>query len=216
MSLEEKNLILWKHIWDLLISAEDFREETLAGPTYLIGDKIAKNRGSLYMPPEKKEDEGHFVGYEKNKTHITIFDPSGFAYQQFNDKVAEKVSQLSNKKLKLLEHHPQEICQGDTFCQTWSYAWLKPSLHKKVLSANTEEKAVDTIYSTVESVIKNAKFTSFLRHHRTIFNKWISEARKDNDYFEMNMSRTTIKDVEDFIHYSRQITRDDIEYIMLM
>ena len=223
--LDVKNLILWKHIWDLVISEEKFRAKLLTGPTFTLNKhsfnnrKITAKKGSLYIEPsgENGDDEGHFVAYELSEKSITIFDPSGYAYQQFDKTMAKKVSAMSGKKAILLNIHPQEICTGDTFCQTWSLAWLNSKLREKTVGLQSPKDAIKSMYKIVTTIIKSPKFTGFILKHKSDIDSWITEARtKGKKYFNMNMTNTMIANCEDFIHFSRQVDKNDIEYIMSM
>lgn len=220
-----RQLRAWKHLWDLFIGDSVFREYYTDTPSYdldmkrvTLRTKISKPKGTLYIgPTRKKGREGHFIGYEMNSGNIRIFDPSGFAYQQFsaNSRLANSVAQRSGKSVIRLENHPQDICTGDTFCQTWSIAWLKPNMRKLTQGVNTANKSVTNMYTIVSTIANSAKFSQYMRANAQTFDEFI---RKECDaYFKTSGSRTSwcsIKNTEDFITASKKITRQDIERIM--
>ena len=216
--ITNKQLNMWKEVCDVFISDGEFRHYYTNYPSYdlVMGNRtpISNTRGTLYIPPAKKGEEGHFISYQMIGTQIQIFDPSVYAYQQFanNPGLAQSIADRSGKSVLKLQNHPQDLCEGDTFCQTWSLAWLKPNL-RKFTNVKTPNNAVNSIYEIVRTVSNNSKFIEYMSHepNQKPFDKLIKQSQK---HFKIPDSTCVIKNVKDFVKFSQNISRDDIERIM--
>jgi hypothetical protein len=219
----QKNIIIWKHIWDLVISEEKFREFFFhSGPSYDLTlkntSRITAKSGTFYIPPSKNEDEGHFIAYEIIGPKIYIYDSSKYAFQQFskNPELAKSIELRSGKKVVKLRHHPQDVCHEDTFCQTWSLAWLTPELRHISLSKTTPRKTIERMYKIIHFIIRKPAFKKFIIKYKNDYNGWIQEARTNKNILGRgDMTNTDIKNANNFIQYSKTITERKLAEIML-
>lgn len=219
-----KQLKVWKHLWDIFIADSEFRKYYTNVPAYdlTMNDRspISTNKGTLYIPPKNKRDpEGHFIAYEKIGREIHIFDPSSYAYQQFqnNPELERLVSIRSGKTIRKLKLHPQDACPGDTFCQTWSLGWLKSNLRSNVITASeskNKQKTIESLYTLIRKISRSKLFINYMTYKPNIpgFNKLIIQAMKK---FNLPKSTSKINDVKEFIHFSQNISLSDISRIML-
>ena len=218
-NVSNKQLNMWKHLWDLFIADGEFRHYYTKTPSYdlVLSDKtlIKNTKGTLYIPPKKKGGEGHFIAYQMIGDKIYIFDPSAYAYQQFsnNPGLAKSISVRSKKSVVKLTNHPQDLCQGDTFCQTWSLAWLNSNL-RKFTNAKNQNQAITSIYNIVHTVSNSNKFREYILYekNKASFNKLVKEAQKK---FSIPDSTCVIKDISDFYKFSKSITIHEISRIMM-
>jgi len=221
----QKNIILWKHIWDLVISEPKFREYFFhSGPSYDLTvnarTPILKKAGTLYIPPARNnnEDEGHFIAYEIIGPKIYVYDSSRAAYQQFsnNPKLSRSIELRSGKKLVKLSHHPQDVCGEDTFCQTWSLAWLTPELRHLSLRKTSPRKTIERMYTIIRYISRKPAFKKFIMKYKDDYTQWIHEARTNKSVLgHGDMSKTDIKNIKSFIDYSHTMSERKLSEIML-
>lgn len=217
--ISNKQLNMWKKTWDTFISDEVFRDYFTNRPSYdlvLSNNKpITNNRGTLYIPPKRKNGEGHFIAYEMKGPSMIIFDPSAYAYQQFSNNPALAVSleNRSGKRVIKLDKHPQDFCPGDTFCQTWSIAWLKASM-RRLTDVKSMTGAINSLHRIVYTISHNQKFIAYMMNppNRKKFNSIIRNYAKD---FSIPESNSQIDNVKEFVKFSQTITKKDIARIML-
>jgi hypothetical protein len=217
--VSNKQINMWKQLWDIFIADGAFRHYYTNYHSYdlTMNDTtpITNTKGTLYIPPKKREKEGHFIAYQMLGSDIHIFDPSAYAYQQFanNPDLAQSIALRSGKKVVKLTNHPQDLCQGDTFCQTWSLAWLKPNL-KHLTNVRTMNNSINSIYTIVHTVSNNDKFIGYMLNppNKTSFNKLIKKSQKE---FKIPDSTCMINNVEEFVQFSQNITKNDIALIMM-
>ena len=212
------NLRLWKHIWDIFISDETFRYYYTDTPSYDLDMKkstlntpILRNRGTLYIGPQSSRDpEGHFIAYEKNSKEIKIFDPSSLVYQQFNNNpnLAVSVAHRSKRNVVKLKQHPQDLYTGDTFCQTWTIAWLKSKL-RPLTHVSSPCESVNSMFTIIKTISHSKKFTEYMLYppNRINFNKLIKRARVQHNSRELC-------DVVDFVRFTKSLKEQDIARIM--
>jgi hypothetical protein len=212
---------MWKRVWDIYIADSEFRKYYTDRPTYdlTVIDKvpIKSKAGSLYIPPKNSRDsEGHFIAFENTDKYIVVFDPSYYAYPQFsNNPVLHNVIKVrSNKQLKRVSHHPQDLITGDTFCQTWSIAWLDKTLRSLVNNATTKSKSIDAIYQSVYKISHSKKFIEYMIHNENT-KTFVSVIGESQRKFKVPESTCRINSVREFIQFSQHISRDDIARIML-
>jgi uncharacterized ubiquitin-like protein YukD len=217
--VSNKQLKMWKQLWDIFISDGEFRHYYTKYKTYdlLLSDTtpIKGTYGTLYIPPKKREKEGHFIAYQIVGDSILIFDSSAYAYQQFsnNPDLAESIRIRSGKKVVKLTDHPQDLCEGDTFCQTWSLAWLTPSLKSKV-KAKSVYDAISSMYEIIHSIAMSDKFVNYMLNpeNETSFNNLIKTSQKE---FKIPDSTCIINNVHDFVQFSQYVPREYVERIMM-
>jgi hypothetical protein len=213
-------LKMWKKIWDIFISDVVFREFYTGHPSYdlVVSDtsKILANKGTLYIPPKNKRDsEGHFIAFEKKGKDIRIFDPSSYAYQQFqnNPFLELSIGLRSGKSVVKLTNHPQDYCEGDTFCQTWSIAWINDRT-RKLTQPKNKTASIDSMYKIVRTISNSTEFIGYLLFQENLskFNKIIKGIQKE---FKVPDSTCIINDVSDFVFFSQNIKKEDIARILL-
>jgi len=214
--MSKKQLNMWKELWDIFISDEAFREYYSETPSYDLTIKdtspITHTKGTLYIPPAKKGGEGHFIAYQMNKNTIEIFDSSAYAYQQFqNDpRLHQSIVNRSKKTMIKLNIHPQDLCIGDTFCQTWSLGWIKPKLRQFTENVKTQKGSIHSMYNIVHTVANSHKFSEYLMYNVNQFNKLVEQTRKKFD-----VKICSINNILDFINFSKNITEEQIGLIMM-
>ena len=217
--ISNKQINMWKQLWDIFIADGEFRHYYTNYNSYdlVMNDNtpINNTKGTLYIPPKKGEKEGHFIAYQMLGKDIHIFDPSAYAYQQFanNPGLAQSIANRSRKKVIKLTNHPQDLCEGDTFCQTWSLAWLKPNL-KHLTNVKTANNSINSIYNIVHTVANNSKFSEYMLNpeNKASFNRIVKQSQKD---FKIPDSTCIINNVENFVQFSKLISKDDIGRIMM-
>ena len=117
----------WKTRWDTLMNDPRFRKR-LSGTR---GDynlktcrRITHPKGTLYLP--LSEDEGHFYAYEYIGTKVVrVFDPAHPTKSRYGGLLDRAlVSRLTGgRRVVMCRAHPQWH-EEDTFCATWTLAWL--------------------------------------------------------------------------------------------
>jgi len=214
--MSKKQLNMCKELWDIFISDEAFREYYSGTPSHDLTIKdtspITHTKGTLYIPPAKKGGEGHFIAYQMNKNTIEIFDSSAYAYQQFqNDpRLHQSIINRSKKTMIKLNIHPQDLCIGDTFCQTWSLGWIKPKLRQFTENVKTQKGSIHSMYNIVHTVANSHKFSEYLMYNVNQFNKLVEQTRKKFD-----VKLCSINNILDFINFSKNITEEQIGLIMM-
>jgi hypothetical protein len=205
-------LKMWKAIWDIFISDEVFREYYTDYPSYVLTiddeSRITSKKGTLYIPPKTNKDpEGHFIAFEKKGDSIEIFDSSACAYQQFsnNPVLAQCIANRSRKKVLKLTNHPQDLCPGDTFCQTWSIAWLTDM--RSLTDAKTQEQAITAMYTIVNTIAHSQKFIDYMLYppNTRQFNALIKSEQVPD---------SIINNVYDFVLVSQKTRKEEIARIM--
>jgi hypothetical protein len=151
MNYPKNDIITWKQIWNDIISDIDFRNWFVGNNGFYhlyknnrVDDlskdttPAQKNRGTLYM--QFPGNYAHFVAYKKQKNQITIFDPS-YLSGTYAGCLPDFVDTILNK-FKLPIHYEivfgtPQYHKNDSFCQTWSLAYLSksPKLHKYLKDA---------------------------------------------------------------------------------
>ena len=214
--MSKKQLNMWKELWDIFISDEAFREYYTGTPSYdlTMSDKtpIKHKKGTLYIPPKKQNGEGHFIAYQTNQGTIEIFDSSAYAYQQFhnNPGLQKSIADRSGKTVIKLNIHPQDVCIGDTFCQTWSLGWIKPKLRQFTENVKNQKGSINSMYNIVHTVANSHKFSEYLMYNVNQFNKLVEQTRKKFD-----VKICSINNIIDFINFSKNITEEQIGLIMM-
>lgn len=216
-----KQLKMWKYLWDVFIADSEFRKFFSNVPSYdlkmNIHTPLHTRKGTLYIPPKTKRDpEGHFIAYEKVGNNIHIFDSSAFAYQQFqnNPELKRLVAKRSGKSVKKLKIHPQDVCPGDTFCQTWSLGWLRNNLRGLTENVTNKRSAINSMYELIRRIARSKLFVEYMmfKENRIPFNRIVRNAAVK---FKVPLSTVKIKNVRDFVLFSQKISKEDVARIML-
>jgi hypothetical protein len=208
-----KSLKVWKETWDVFVSDPEFRNYFLNGTSgdYTVRPnsrvRITKNFGTIRIPGGRSED--HFVAYRKSPNGgINIFDSADTSgrYNSFlsGDVIRSVARMASTNSVRLLPHHPQ-CHDNDTFCQTWSLAWLKPSLRKYVIGVRSPSKSAENIYKICHAIANSSKFAEYMRYNEPAFTKVINKIHKKYRVQQTPMA------VEEFILNSKHISRANIK-----
>jgi hypothetical protein len=208
-----KSLKAWKETWDVFISDPEFRNYFLNGTSgdYTVRPnsrvRITKKFGTIRIPGGRSED--HFVAYARSPNGgINIFDSADTSgrYNSFlSANVIQSVARMASaNSVRLLPHHPQ-CHDNDTFCQTWSLAWLKPSLRKYVIGVRSPSKSAENIYKICHAIAKSQKFSQYMRYNSEPFTKVINKIRKKYKLTDNPLA------VEEFIERSKHISHANIK-----
>lgn len=158
----------WKEIWSIFISDPAFRKYFTNTADYTVRmnttKRIASNSGTIRLPGNRGTDEDHFISFIKYDNRIDIFDPADTSgrYNSFlTDRVKNKIATLSARPVRVLNYHPQ-CHDGDTFCQTWSLAWMKPSLRKNVTGVRTSNQSMTAMHKICRAIANSKKFSEYM------------------------------------------------------
>lgn len=222
-------LRVWKKLWDFFTSDDAIREYII-GPrsTYTLNlnntSPIIAPQGSLYIP--STGGEGHFIAYEFNGNKIRIFDSSGYAYQEFSNNPAIKnsIRKRSKRSIVNIRNNPQDICPGDTFCQTWSLAWLSPNLRNLTMlkrNTHTIDTAIDSMYTIIRNISRNREFLEWMNGNKALYTKKIREKiesmTKNNvgDNKGVNVVCKEFNTTDKFLRFTQNIPKRYVAKIML-
>lgn len=111
-------------------------------PIYQLGSQpVARGiqRGTLL--DDNGDGTGHYMSFAKNRHQVFVYDPSGVT-----GPYAPEDPEFFNAQLRVnfpdneivhweAERNPAQSNDWDSFCQTWSLAWLHPDLQSKVIQA---------------------------------------------------------------------------------
>ncbi len=126
--------------------------------------KIIDKAGTIRLPGTRKSGEDHFISFVMYPERIDIFDPAdpSSRYNSFlTDRVKNKIASLSARPVRVLNCHPQRH-DGDTFCQTWSLAWMKPSLRKNVTGVRTSNQSMTAMHKICRAIANSKKFSEYM------------------------------------------------------
>ena len=213
MSTLSRELVCWKTLWDVFISDEEFRKYyTKTKGDYRITIRTTKPirhpAGTLLLPGTRSSGEDHFVTYTMTSARITIFDPSdtsGTYGSYLNANVKKKISELANKPLYVNDRHPQ-CHSGDTFCQTWSLAWLRRKLHTHINESKTPSSSSIPLSRLVRRIANSTRFKAYMMANKVPFQLIIHKERHKKHLPPMT--------VEEFIYMSQHITPHQIKDIL--
>jgi hypothetical protein len=171
-----KKLEQWKIMWDSIINNPSFRKKFSCGGEYDSSDtKIIRDPcGTIYIHGE--EGEGHFIAYEVVNGIMFIFDSAQNRYSKWlNNDILEQIIKRSRKKKSVIVGcHPQ-IHKEDSFCQTWSLAWLTKELRPLVIGVNTEEYSIRILFTICKQIINDDRFDKKEKKFITFTNKMTLE-----------------------------------------
>jgi hypothetical protein len=222
-------LRIWKELWDFFTSDDAIREYII-GPnsTYTLRlnstSPIIAPQGSLYIP--STGGEGHFIAYEFNGNKIRIFDSSGYAYQEFsnNPRIKNSIRIRSNRSIININNNPQDICQGDTFCQTWSLAWLSPNLRKLTKlkkTTHTTASAINSMHTIIHNISRNRNFLEWMNANKVLYTTKIIEIIKKRTTKQVgatkgvNLVCKEFNNTDKFLHFTQHIPKEYVAKIML-
>lgn len=208
-----RDLACWKTLWDIFISDVEFRKyyANVKGDYRITpGTKkpIQHPAGTFVLPGERSSGEDHFVTYNMTPQRITVFDPSdtsGTYGSYLNETARKKIATLAKKPLYVSSRHPQ-CHSGDTFCQTWSLAWLRRSLHDYINDSKTPNSSIAPITALVKRIAQSSKFKTYMMSNKVQFQPIINKERRKKHLEPMS--------VEEFIDMSGHITQAQIGDIL--
>jgi hypothetical protein len=217
----EADVTHWKNMWGDILADPDFRYWILgkaegAGYFDLIKtNKQVKNvtpqggsvkKGTFYMKFGKL---GHYVAYEMKNKKIQIFDSShstGDERGKYSDCFPPFIPTIEKNfspNVEFIETFgtPQTL-NGDSFCQTWSLAYLMGTPTHKIMKKMKSDNKIEVLYKLCKYIIGLPMFKKICKEET----KWINKNFKANkapkkwdpEYFLM-FSRE-ILDLESF-HY---------------
>lgn len=207
------DLKCWKTLWDWFISDKAFRMYfTNTNGDYRITQrskqKITKTSGTLLLPGTRQSGEDHFVTYTMTPQRITVFDPSdtsGTYGSYLNETTKRKISQLAGKPLNVDHRHPQ-CHSGDTFCQTWSLAWLRRNLRNYTSESQTPNMSSGPLSQLVRTIARSVKFRQYMLFNKAQFQIIINKERSKRKLSPIS--------IEQFIKQSQNITPAHIREIL--
>jgi hypothetical protein len=172
-------MILWKKIWGYLLSDVEFRRYfSGARGDYDLSQpiRITRKKGTLYKCTS--DDECHFVGYEIIDGQMYIFNSAkpGTRYG----------SSILLDGANIIPCHPQ-LDQEDTFCQTWSLAWLSPKFRKYTLAKDP------SLFGLCKMIARTHEFSNFIKANREVIDSWIHDEGSDLDsdwFFDTSINMT--------------------------
>lgn len=166
-------LVSWSQAYQSLVNEPYIRSQlvNLNQPLgfYTFGEQkweIHGDKGTLYY---EIDDEGHFMSYSVLDEEVLVYDPSwpdgNYAPRTEADR------QLFYRDLdEAFAGYPWTIyipdgravqAEFDTWCQTWSLAWLDPELQGSVYQAQRHPQSVEEILKEIVF-----EFVDRLRHVR--------------------------------------------------
>jgi hypothetical protein len=207
----EMDMTHWKNMWSDILSDPDFRE-WIAGKSASGYYQLYKNKKIANESPDGKNHKkgtfymkfgvlGHYVAYEIKKGSISIFDSShstGTAYGLYRDCLPDFMDTIRthfSEKIEFVEKYgTPQVVAGDSFCQTWSLAYLlgKPtqSIMKKLNSTNQ----IEVLFEICLKIIDMPVFEEICLEQQP----WIIKNFKKNDASKKWTP-------EFFLHFSRNI-----------
>lgn len=180
------NVIAWKNVWGALLNDTEMRrymvgrddmgfiDATVTGSAVKLSGTLG-TVGSLYIVDTDPSQDGlgHFVAYEVHSGAILVFDPakSGGLYGEwFNKDVVDAMEKKFRKPVTILDIHPQ-IWDWDSFCQTWSLAYLMNIPLAKVNGQNARSE----LHKIVHVIARNPKFERYVHANKSLIQTWIRD-----------------------------------------
>jgi hypothetical protein len=199
------DLVLWKSVWDFVLNDPEFRLQFTGGGDYKISEcggsrnSIKHEKGTIYISdPNVTDGQGHFISYEMKNGKIHIFDsasPGGQYGEWATLPILRRIAKRAGKEFVLLPNHPQ-VHEEDSFCQTWSLAWLSP-MRKYTLNVKTPSQGIERLYIICKMIINDYRFEEYVMKHRMNIRQYIINEKMKNPAF---------KTAKGFINYSRDMT----------
>lgn len=229
-------MIVWKSVWDWILNEKNFRTNftgTRGDHTFKVRNDIVVNKprinntkGTIYIADANIESEGHFVAYEKKGKHITVFDPasnnSKTEYGVWYKSVAAHVPSCSKSSTCSLYPCGPQRHKEDTFCQTWTVAWLHPNMRQFTNSVKTMNQSIDGLYHICKYISNSTEFERFVRGRDAQLRNFITETIEDliSDRKKAYRARykkelpkkyideynSIFRDADGFLRYSRLFT----------
>jgi hypothetical protein len=140
----------WKYRWDLVMNDKEFRRTADYTCHYTKGftSKIDKMSGTIYIKDPKIQSQGHFIAYKKKLGKVTVFDPAppqGRFGAWMDAKVIAHIRKVTGLPVVVKKYHTQHHTE-DSFCATWTLAWLDPHLKKLTKNVKTNQENIRTVF----------------------------------------------------------------------
>ena len=174
----------WKYRWDIVMNDREFRKSHNATADYTchsnrgFTNKISKNykNGTIYIKAPKNNQgqnapEGHFIAYKMYNNKIVLFDPAppeGTYGAWANKNVVGFIAANTGLKVEIEPYHTQAH-EEDSFCATWSLAWLDPTLRPFTTNVTNGNKGVTNIFQICRIIANEEDFPA---HVKRVFNKY--------------------------------------------
>lgn len=208
----EADVTHWKNMWSDILGDPDFRFWLLGKPEgagyFDLRKKLTVknmtpeggsiNKGTFFM---KFDNLGHYVAYEIKNNKIYIFDSShstGDESGKYSDCLPPFIDTIKKNfspNVEFIEKFgtPQTL-DGDSFCQTWSFAYLMGTPTHKFMKKMNRKNKIETLYKICKYIIKLPVFEEICNDQQ----EWI----KKN--FKVNKAPKKW-DAEYFLHFSRDV-----------
>jgi hypothetical protein len=207
----ESDMTNWKYMWNDILSDPDFRcwitGKTAGGYYQLFKNTKIENdtpkgcstkKGTFYMKFGKL---GHYVAYEMKAKEILIFDSSHSTgnengiYSECLLGFTKTIKSKFSPNIKFVEDFgTPQILKGDSFCQTWSLAYLLGSPTKKIIKEITVTNRIEILYKLCKKIIDSRVFKEICETQQ----EWIEKAFTENK----SPKKWTAKY---FLHFSRDV-----------
>lgn len=209
------DLLVWKDTWDYILNDTEFRSKYTCGGEYSIAvrggrrNAIKHLKGTIQITDDEYPTEDHFIAYEMKNGVIHIFDSaeSGGQYGEWASlPILKRIAKRAGKDFVIVPHHPQ-IHEEDTFCQTWSLAWLS-ELRKLTENVKTGKQGMSRLYRVCKTIINDSRFTNFVMEHESDISTHIRTFMREED-----VHGTSFKTASGFLRYSQSMTPDQFRTI---
>jgi hypothetical protein len=212
------HILLWKYTWNDLLSDNAFREYMVdrvgkmgfIDVVYDTGGKLGiqgklGDFGSLYVEDTRPDYTGlgHFVAYDVQSGQMSVFDsakPTGARYSGwFNtEEIKSALAQKYKVVVSIGKMHPQ-ISNWDTFCQTWSLAYLMNIPMNHIHVRNSREE----LFKIIKKIIHSPKFTEYIRENVNVIQGWMDANAR--------VHRIPPSTVNEFIKFSKTLSLDEFK-----
>lgn len=214
-SYSKSDIITWKYIWNDILSDPDFRNWILddnIGYYQIFKNKNIKNDsedksehdiGTIYMKFGKL---GHYIAFKlKNNNKMTIFDssyPDGTYGDCLDEDYIDSIRHnFNNCSISFDETYgtPQRL-DDDSFCQTWSLAYLSKSKKLKSFLKDSKNDPIYSLFNICKFIINLPIFKEICIEQQN----WIEKNLKIN--------KASKKWTSDFLlEFSRNFDYDDFK-----
>lgn len=216
----EADLTHWKNMWSDILADPDFRFWILGKADGAGYFDLKKNLTVNNMTPEggsiqkgtffmKFGKLGHYVSYEIKNDKIYIFDSShstGDERGKYSDCLPpfmETIMKNFSSNVVFVEKFgtPQTL-DGDSFCQTWSLAYLLGTPTHKFMKKINPDNKIEILYKICKYIIDLPVFEEICNDQsewiKTNFKANKAPKKWDSQYF-LHFSRNVL-DIDSF-HY---------------
>lgn len=143
----------WKTKWDEILNDKEYRQTFTGGHgDYDLGERLRERRGTIYI---HLGDEGHFIGYKKVGQKVYTFNPARPGSKWGSYCIGERLPYFT------------QFNKEDTFCQTWTLAWLVDE--EGVSKISNEEESIEYLYKFCKQIpefnLSEYQFKTFFKKH---------------------------------------------------